>query len=673
MLNEARFPGGLRGPVTADRFAAFDMNQETPGETPQSSSPEIAPTEGGEEHHARARSMRALMIGAVGVIYGDIGTSPIYAIRQAFTGNHPMAVDEINVLGLLSLVFWALIVVVTLKYTMLMTMADNKGQGGSLALLARLNQAVKGDRRAWFAPLIVVLGVTAGALFYGDSMITPAISVLSAVEGLNVAVPGLDRFVIPLTIAILVSLFLLQSRGTAKVGRLFGPIMIVWFITLAVIGVFNIIQTPAILVALNPWYAFQFFLVHTTAAFLSLSAVILVVTGGEALYADMGHFGREPVKRSWIMFVLPALTLNYFGQGALLLRSPEAVTSPFYRMVPEWAVLPMVGLATVATVIASQAVITGSFSVTRQAMQLGFLPRMATVHTSETESGQIYIPFVNWMLLAAVILLVLGFQTSNNLASAYGVALSMTMLIDTVLVAVAMVLMWKWKAWIAGAVTIGLLIVDMAFVASNATKIPSGGWVPVAVGAAVFLLLMTWKKGRQLLFNRMAEEAMPVEAFLESLNPSITRVPGTAFFLSGTTDGVPHAMLHNLKHNKVVHERVVLLTVVIEEVPHVLSTKRIEVQHLGRRFYRMLMRYGYMDATNIPADLEAFAPSNFEFNNMEISYFLGRETLLPSRRPGMALWREGLFAWMSRSATSTMDFFKLPPDRVVEVGTQVEI
>ena len=649
------------------------MNQETPGETSQSSSPEIAPSEDAGEHRGRAHSMRALMIGAIGVIYGDIGTSPLYAIRQAFTGNHPMAVDEINVLGLLSLVFWALIVVVTLKYTMLMTMADNKGQGGSLALLARLNQTVKGNRRSWFAPLIIILGVTAGALFYGDSMITPAISVLSAVEGLNIAAPGLSRFVIPLTIGILVSLFLLQSRGTAKVGRLFGPIMIVWFITLATIGVVNIVQTPAILAALNPWYALQFFIVHTTAAFLSLSAVILVVTGGEALYAGMGHFGREPIKRSWITFVLPALTLNYFGQGALLLRSPEAVSSPFYRMVPEWAALPMVGLATIATVIASQAVITGSYSVTRQAMQLGFLPRMATVHTSETESGQIYIPFVNWMLLAAVILLVLGFQTSSNLGSAYGVALSMTMLIDTLLVAVAMILMWKWKAWIVGGITIVLLVVDIAFVSSNATKVTSGGWVPLMVGAAIFLLLMTWKKGRKLLFNRMAEESMPVETFLESLNPSITRVPGTAIFLSGTTAGVPHAMLHNLKHNKVIHERVVFLTVVTEEIPHVLSAERIEVKHIGRRFYRMLMRYGYMDATNIPADLQALAPSNFEFNNMETSYFLGRETLIPSGRPGMALWREGLFAWMSRSATSAMDFFKLPPDRVVEVGTQVEI
>ena len=649
------------------------MNQEPPGDPSQSSPPETAPAEGGDEHHVRAQSMRALMIGAIGVIYGDIGTSPLYAIRQAFTGNHSMAVDEINILGLLSLVFWALIIVVTLKYTMLMTMADNKGQGGSLALLARLNQAVKGDRRSWLAPLVIILGVTAGALFYGDSMITPAISVLSAVEGLEVALPGLERFVIPLTIGILVSLFLFQSRGTEKVGRLFGPIMIIWFITLAIIGVINIAKAPEILVALNPWYAFQFFTVHTTAAFLSLSAVILVVTGGEALYADMGHFGREPVKRSWISFVMPGLTLNYFGQGALLLHSPEAVVSPFYRMVPDWAALPMVGLATVATVIASQAVITGAYSVTRQAMQLGFLPRMATVHTSESESGQIYIPFVNWMLLAVVILLVLGFGTSSGLASAYGVALSLTMFIDTLLVAVAMFMMWKWKAWIAGSIAIALLIVDAAFVSSNATKIVSGGWVPLLVGAAIFLLLMTWKKGRKLLFNRMAEEAMPVEMFLESLNPSTTRVPGTAIFLSGTADGVPHAMLHNLKHNKVVHERVVFLTVVTEEVPHVSGEQRIEVQHLGRRFYRMVMRYGYMDATNVPVDLLELTPSNFEFNNMETSYFLGRETLIPSRRPGMALWREGLFAWMSRSATSAMDFFKLPPDRVVEVGTQVEI
>lgn len=612
----------------------------------------------------------SLLVGAIGVVYGDIGTSPLYALKECFTGPNPLPPDSAHILGVLSLVFWSVMIVVSYKYTMLMMRANNKGQGGSLALLALVNQVTHGT---WLAPIVVVLGITAGALFYGDSMITPAISVLSAVEGLEVAVPGLDDYVIPITLLVLLTLFVFQSKGSAFVGRLFGPIMITWFVVIAVIGIVNIFQAPRIIAALNPWYAINFFIVYKVKAFLALGAVVLALTGGEALYADMGHFGVRPIRLSWFYVVLPALMLNYFGQGAFLLTTPDAVVNPFYRMVPAWAALPMVVLATMATVIASQAVITGAFSISRQAMQLGFLPRMSTVHTSASEIGQIYIPFVNWMLLISVVALVLGFQSSSQLAAAYGVAVTGTMLIDTILVSIVMFMLWRWNVWLAAAIVTVLMIVDLAFFTANITKVFHGGWFPLAVGGSVFILLTTWKKGRELLFNRRSEDAMPVEMFLTSLNPSVTRVPGTSVFLSGTTEGVPHALLHNLKHNRVVHERVVFLTVITEEVPHVPESERLSVKHLGRRFYRFILRYGYMDETDIPAALKAASSQNFEFNDMETSFFLGRETVMPSRRPGMALWREHLFAWMMRSATSAMDFFKLPPNRVVEMGTQVEI
>jgi len=613
------------------------------------------------------------MLGAIGVVYGDIGTSPLYAMREVFSGSHPLPVDEFHVLGVLSLVFWTLMAIVSFKYATLMLRADNKGQGGSLALLALVNQCITNRGYKWLMPIVAALGVSAGALFYGDSMITPAISVLSAVEGIDVALPGHSEFIIPITIAILISLFLVQSRGTASMGRLFGPITSVWFFTLAVIGVVNILKAPQVLAAISPWYAFDFFLLYPGPAFLALGAIFLVATGSEALYADMGHFGSKPIRLAWFYFVLPALVLNYFGQGGLLLSDPATLKNPFYLMVPEWAAMPMVVLATMATIIASQAVISGAFSVTRQAMQLGYLPRMATRHTSESEAGQIYIPFVNWMLLVAIIFLVLGFQSSSTLAHAYGIAVTGTMLIDTVLLAMIMFFMWRWNKWLAAGIAVIFFTIDLAFFTANATKIPTGGWFPLAIGAAIFVLLTTWKKGRELLFARRAEEAMPVDDFLAALNPKTTRVPGTAVFLSGATVGVPHALLHNLKHNRVVHERVVFLTVITEEVPHVPEGKRLEVQHLGRRFYRFILRYGYLDETDIPIALKGATASNFEFNDMETSFFLGRETVMPSRRPGMALWREHLFAWMMRSATSAMDFFKLPPNRVVELGTQVEI
>ena len=624
------------------------------------------------EHGAPAShsSLLTLIIGAIGVVYGDIGTSPLYALKQVFTGSHPLPADADHILGVLSLVFWAVMIVVSFKYTMLMMRANNKGQGGSLALLALVNQSIQST---WMAPVVVALGISAGALFYGDSMITPAISVLGAVEGLEVALPGLESYVIPITLLVLVTLFVFQRRGSAVVGRLFGPVMIVWFVTIAAVGMMHIAETPRILAALSPWHAAQFFLAYKVDAFLALGSVVLVLTGGEALYADMGHFGKKPIRRAWFYVVLPALMLNYFGQGALLLTTPEAVENPFYRMVPAWAALPMVVLATMAAVIASQAVITGAFSISRQAMQLGFMPRMATVHTSASEIGQIYIPFVNWMLLISVIALVLGFKSSNDLGAAYGVAVTGTMLIDSILVTIVMFRLWRWNIWLAGGIAAGLLAVDLAFFSANITKVAHGGWFPLVVGISVFAFLTTWKKGRELLFACRSEGALPVEDFLKSLNPNVTRVAGTSVFLSGTAESVPHALLHNLKHNRVIHERVVFLTVITEEVPHVDDIDRLEIQHLGRRFYGFVLRYGYLDETDIPAALKASTRLNFEFNDMETSFFLGRETIMPSARPGMALWREHLFAWMTRSATSAMNFFKLPPNRVVEMGTQIEI
>ena len=620
--------------------------------------------------HGRAQSIATLMLGAIGVVYGDIGTSPLYAFKECFSGTHPLPADAEHVLGVLSLVFWSVTIVVSFKYTMLMMRADHLGQGGSLALLALVEVIT---RKTWLAPVVTVLGIFAAALFYGDSMITPAISVLSAVEGLEVALPGVERFIIPITVAILVFLFMIQASGTARIARFFAPVMVVWFIVLAVIGAVNIAQAPGVVAALNPIYVVRFFVNDGMYAFLALGSVVLALTGAEALYADMSHFGCKPIRRAWFMFVGPSLIINYFGQGALLLNNPAAAANPFFEMAPQWGALPMVGLAACATVIASQAVISGAFSVTRQAMQLGFLPRMSTIHTSATEEGQIYIPFVNWTLMVSVLVLVLGFQSSTKLAAAYGVAVTGTMMIDTLLLAFVIFMLWRWSLWQGILVVSVLLLVDLAFFAANITKIANGGWFPLAIGVVAFIFLVTWKKGRALLAARLHEGAMPVETFLNSLGKSVTRVAGTAIFMTGGADGVPHALLHNMKHNKVLHERVIFLTVVTDGIPHVDASARIMLQHLGRRFYRVILRFGYLDDTDVPAALKLAQPLGLELNEMDTSYFLGRETLISSARPGMAVWREGLFAWMSRSATSAMVFFKLPVNRVVELGTQVEI
>jgi KUP system potassium uptake protein len=614
--------------------------------------------------------LAVLILGAIGIVFGDIGTSPLYAIKESFAGAHPLPLDEPHIYGVLSLVFWTLTVIVSLKYSLLMMRIDNRGEGGSLALLALVTRVMSGPRGS---AVIIALGIFAATLFYGDSMLTPAISVLSAVEGLQIVSPALADYIIPATVAILVFLFAIQSVGTAKIGFLFGPIVIVWFAALAAIGIVNIAALPDILKALNPLYAVEFFILDGWLAFLAMGSVFLAVTGAEALYADMGHFGARSIRLGWFWLVFPALMLNYLGQGALLLVDPAAIENPFYRAVPSWGLVPMVVLATIATVIASQAVISGAFSITRQAIQLGFLPRMATIHTSEREQGQIYMPFINWALMVFVIALVLGFRSSSNLAAAYGVAVTGTMLITTILFSIVVFKVWRWNPIKASLVVGVFLAIDLSFFAATATKITHGGWFPLAVGLVAFILLMTWKKGRALLIRRIADDTLPVETFLNSLGANVTRVRGTAVFLTAHTDGIPHALLHNLKHNKVIHERVVLLTVVIDDVPHLPDTERIEVHHIGRRFYRVLVRYGYMDDTDVPAALKCASGLDLGPDDMDTSYFLGRETLIPSARPGMALWREGLFAWMTRNATSAMDFFKLPPNRVVELGTQVEI
>jgi KUP system potassium uptake protein len=629
-----------------------------------------APGESPGKHDELHGPLHKLVLGALGIVFGDIGTSPLYAFRETFVGHHPLAVDRLHIFGVLSLIFWSMMIVVTVKYVTVLMRADNNGEGGSMALLALISRQT-GTKR--WSRLIVLLGVFATALFYGDSMITPAISVLSAVEGLAVVNRGLQPIVLPLAIGILVGLFLIQSRGTARVGALFGPIVTVYFMTLAVLGLMNIASDPSILGALNPYWAFRFFMVDKLQAFLALGSVVLAVTGAEALYADMGHFGRRPIRIGWIYFVLPALMLNYLGQGALLVATPSAIENPFFLMAPEAVRLPLVILATLATIIASQAVITGAFSVTHQAIQLGFIPRIHTKHTSAKAAGQIYIPFINWVLMVMVILLVLTFQSSSNLAAAYGIAVTGAMLIDTAMLGVLLLTMWKWN-WVA---TVSMLfvylVVDLAYFSANLTKVPDGGWFPLLIGFVVFTLLTTWAKGRLLMMTRLREAAMPVDVFIRSATSSAARVPGTAVFLTSSPDGVPHALLHNLKHNKVLHERVVILTVKTEAVPFVDAAQRVEIDDLGFDFYRMIIHYGFMEDVNIPEVLREVSGCGNKFKMMDTSFFLARQTLLASERPGMALWREKLFSWMLRNAESAMEFFKLPSNRVVELGSQVEI
>ena len=620
---------------------------------------------------ARGKLM-PLVIGAVGVVYGDIGTSPLYTLRTAFTGSYGLSLTPANVLGVLSVIVWALVIVVTLKYITLIMRADNRGEGGILALTALVSRGIEDRARMrWW---LVGLGIFGAAMFYGDGMITPAITVLGAVEGLGVIAPALHPFIVPIAVIILVALFAIQRSGTARLGAVFGPVMVVWFIVLAVLGGLEIARGPHVLAAFDPMYAVRFVGGNPVVAFVAFGAVVLAVTGTEALYADMGHFGKTPIRRAWVFFVMPALLLNYFGQGALILNDPATIQNPFYLLAPEWGRVPLLILATAAAIIASQAVISGAFSLTRAAIQMGYCPRLTILHTSERALGQIYVPFINWMLLIAIIALVIGFRNSDNLAGAYGIAVTMAMLIDSILIFVVMRRLWDWPVWIAILITTPLLLIDLTFLASNALKIPEGGWFPLLIGGIVFTLLTTWKKGRSLLMRRLSEDAMPLDLFIQSIEASPpTRVDGTAVFLTSTPNRVPHALLHNLKHNKVLHERVVFLTIVTRDIPYVPDEERGEVESLGCNFYRISADYGFKDDPDVPELLEDCGNKGFAFDMMETSFFVSRETLIATVTPGMALWREKLFVSLSKNATKASEFFQVPTNRVVELGTQVEL
>ena len=620
--------------------------------------------------HAHGGPLLKMAVGAIGVVFGDIGTSPLYALRDTFAGHHPLPLDSLHVFGIISLMFWSMMIIVTLKYVSVIMRADNKGEGGSLALLALINKSTPGRR--WSGG-IILLGVFATALFYGDSMITPAVSVLGAIEGMAVYEPGLNRLVVPMVVGILVFLFFIQSRGTAKVATFFGPIMLVYFAVISVLGLLSIIEMPAVLGALSPHHAVEMFVADPFRGFLAMGSAVLAVTGAEALYADMGHFGRAPIRVSWLWFVLPALTLNYLGQASLLIRDPSSLESPFYFLAPEWFQYPLLFIASLAAVIASQAVISGAFSVTQQAIQLGFIPRMTIKHTSETAAGQIYIPVINWALMIAVILLVLVFQRSSNLTAAYGIAVTGAMMIDNFLLAVVLWQMWKWKPWLAVPLLALFIVIDLGYLSANLTKIPDGGWVPLVMGLAIFTLLTTWARGRTLMRQNMAEGAIPIEVFTKSAHNSAARVSGTAIFMASTASGVPSALLHNIKHNKVLHERVVVLTVAIQDVPYVDDGDRFEIKDLGQGFYRITLRFGFLEETDVPAALAKVTMCGAPFEMMKTSFFLSRQTLIASAKPGMAIWREKLFSWMLRNAASAMEFFRLPTNRVVELGSQIEI
>lgn len=606
-------------------------------------------------------------MGAIGVVYGDIGTSPLYTLSVCFSITN-LATTAANILGILSLIFWAILLVVTIKYVAFILRADNNGEGGIMVLMALARRYLNGSAKK----RIVILGLFGSALFYGDAIITPAVSVLSAAEGLKVLSPAMAEFVLPMAVAVLVGLFLLQRFGTASVGRLFGPVMVVWFIVIGLLGLHSIMQAPQVLAALNPWYGLRFIAAHGYGAFLTLGAVVLALTGGEALYADMGHFGRKPIQRAWFCLVLPALLLNYFGQGALLFRQPSAISNPFFMLAPKWALLPLIVLATMATVIASQAVISGAFSLTRQAIQLGYCPRMSILHTSAREIGQIYLPFVNWALLVAVLVVTVSFGSSDSLAAAYGIAVTGTMVITTLLFFVVARINWRWPLPLAAAITAVFLVIDSTFFCANLLKLLHGGWLPLTIGLIVFLVMNTWKLGRELLFERIHEHALPLDSFIENIEHyPPTRVQGTAVFLTGTTHGVPHAMLHNLKHNKVLHERVVLMTISTGDVPYV--SERVEIKQLSNSFWRVVAHYGFMETPDIDDIVEAGKTCGLEFDLMDTSFFLSRETLISTDRPGMARWREKLFLWMSKNALRATDFFQIPTNRVVELGAQIEL
>ena len=617
--------------------------------------------------------LNALALAALGIVYGDIGTSPLYSFKEVFgNAHHPVPITEANVLGILSVVFWALMLVVTGKYVSVIMRADNHGEGGVMALMAL---ALRNIKDGWQRQFIVLIGLFGAALFYGDAIITPAISVLSAVEGLVVITHSFKPFVIPIALIVLIGLFIIQYKGTASVGKLFGPVMLLWFVVLAVLGAHRIVLDPTVLRALNPAWAIGFFTHNPLLGFFSLGAVVLVLTGGEALYADMGHFGRRPIQRAWFFLVLPCLLINYFGQGALLLSDARAISNPFYLLAPEWALPPLVILATFAAIIASQAVISGVFSLTLQAMKLGFVPRLHVRHTSESEQGQIYLPGLNWTLLIAVIALVLYFRSSSNLAAAYGIAVTGTMLITNLLAFVVARGQWRWKTWQAALCVAPFICIDFAFFSANSVKIRDGGWFPLIFALLVFTLLSTWKKGRDLLFKKLGRDSLDLTPFIASLSlGGTTRVPGTAVFLTGRPQGAPRALLHSLKHYKVLHERMAIVTTQILDVPYVRDAERVKVEDLGESFWRVTVTYGFKDEPDIPAALALCAPLGLEFEMMDTSFFLSRETLIARRQAAphaMAYWRTLLFVTLFRNASSLTAFFKIPSNRVVELGSQV--
>ena len=617
-----------------------------------------------------------LAMGAVGVVYGDIGTSPLYAMRECFTGAHGLTPTPENVLGVLSLIVWSLIISVSVKYLAFVLRADNRGEGGILALMALVSQRHKGSGAPHPARAkLLLMGIFGAALLYGDGIITPAISVLSAVEGLSVATHFFEPYVIPIALVILLALFLVQRHGTGGIGNVFGPFMCLWFLALAALGVKELVHNPGVLVAVSPTYAVSFFMQNGLHGFLVLGAVLLVVTGGEALYTDMGHFGRSPIRWAWFTLVLPSLLLNYFGQGVLLLRDPSAARNPFYLLAPEWAIYPLVVLGTGAAAIASQAVISGAFSNTRQAMQLGYCPRMEVVHTSAEERGQIYLPGLNIVLLVGVVALVLGFRNSSALAGAYGIAVVTAMMMTTCMAYIVARERWGVRRVVALPVAGLFLAIELAFFSATSVKIPDGGWFPLAMAVVLFTLMTTWKRGREILGGKLRAASMDLKDLMTSFSGehAPVRVPGTAVFMTGNPEGSPPALLHNLKHNKVLHEQVVLLTIASEDVPHVSAEERVEVQPLEQGFVRVIARYGFMENPSIPDILKKGREKGLQFQLMSTSFFLGRETLIPSKKPGMAMWREALFSWMSRNARSATAFFRIPPNRVVELGTQVEL
>lgn len=617
-------------------------------------------------------ALSAVTLAALGIVFGDIGTSPLYALKECFHVSHGIALTYSNVLGILSLIFWSLMIVVSIKYVAIIMRANNNGEGGIMALLAlsMRNKKIGSRSRA----ILIAIGLFGAALFFGDGIITPAVSVLSAVEGLSIATPVFTPFVIPITIAVLIGLFMIQRKGTGSVGRFFGPVTLLWFVALGVLGVQSITQNPVILNMVNPYWAGLFVINHPAGSFLTMSAVVLTITGGEALYADMGHFGRKPIQLAWFFVVLPSLLLNYAGQGALLLREPSAIENPFFRLVPEMALYPMIVLATIATVIASQAVISGVFSIARQAMQLGYLPRFTVLHTSESEIGQIYIPFLNWLLLSAIIVLVVMFKSSSNLASAYGLAVTMTMMCDTLLVSFVMFSLWRWSPVKVGLIVLPFLTLDLIFFGASSLKIIAGGWFPLLVGAIAFTIMMTWKRGRQLLLAKLQTETLPLDLFVNNVTSTAHTVAGTAVFMTASQTVVPHALLHNLKHNKILHETNILMTVITEDIPYVAEESRISVERINERFYRLVARYGFKEQPNVPDAVEhGLDLLKLPFDMMMISFFVSRERILHTVGEGMAPWREKLFISMSRNTSAVSDFFQIPTNRVVEMGSQIEI